>query len=177
MQYYEVTWRDDGDSHAAVPRGHDRATANRISKPGLIEPFPELEWEWNSPDHPPGDIVMAVDGVRLVSPLVKAIFESHRSSDDVIQWLPATIVDASNARLPYWTPHFPVHHDLLDAENSAFAPSGRVIRYSFARDKLATHAVTVRPGSFFSFILAHQVVAALDEAGATGYMVMRAPVS
>jgi hypothetical protein len=176
--YYEVSWRDSGDgTRVARPIDHDRSVARRLLLPGFVKPEPDLTWTWQNAEHRPDDIAAAVDGVRLVSPLVRQIFDEHRTPNDIIQWIPGTVIDSSGIRLPYWVPHFPVHEDLIDAAHTTFGPGEVPIRYSLSLKKLAPHAVTIISGRPLGFVLSQPVVDALRAADAKGIRIMAAPVS
>ena len=172
VAYWEAGWRDYGDAQrVARPNGHSNRLTHMLAKGGIVD-VPEIRWTWSSTEHLPGDMICSTDGLRVVSPLVRQILDEHRTVKDDVQWLPGAIELATGETLPYWVPHFPVHHDFLDRENSTFGPSGIPIRYSLSAEKLSEHAVTIMPGDIVGpIILARAVVESLAEAGTTGFRV------
>lgn len=171
-EHAEITpaHRPGGDCMAVRPT-HAEGVGRRLRAGGYIEEPPELGWSWSSPK-PVGDLVLTVDGIRLVSPRMREVFDAHLGPADEIQWLPATVTLADGTRSPSWVPHFPVHHNLLDREHSTFGPSGLPILYVLSRSKLAGHAVTVLPNHPLSTIVSTTVVDALTAIDAIGVDVM-----
>lgn len=177
-EYFELSELGSSDaSRVAKPISHDWTVQHRLEAPGRLTDPPELTWAWQSSRHPPTDMVFTVDGVRLISPLVRQIFDDHLGADDDIQWLPGTVVTPDGERLPHWVPHFPVHHDLLDAGRTSYGPSGLPIRYVLSADRLHGHGVTVIAGSSVTYVVSRPVADALRAAGATGIRITPAPLS
>jgi hypothetical protein len=169
--HVEVTTMGVGDpTHGATP-AHSRAVVRSVRSTGRIDELPDMRWEWVSPD-PLDDLVNAYDGIRLVSPRVREIYDAMLGPDDEIQWLPGTVTHPDGTEHGYWVPHFPVHHDLLDHELSTFGPSGLPILEVYSAAKLAGHAVTAQPGRSLTTILSSDVADALAAAGVTGGAVM-----
>jgi len=176
--YFEVTWKSTGDaSRVADPVNHDFDFSRRLRRPGRLTEIPDLRWTWPNSEHPPGDIVVAVDGERVVSQRMKDILESHQTVDDEIQWLPGTVIGPNGIEQPHWVPHFPQQLDLYDHEHSTFGPNGLPIRYVLSASKLASHAVTIMGAKAMTFVLAERVVDDLKHAGCTGLMYMKLRVA
>lgn len=132
------------------------------------------EWPLIRYVHPrdqPVDWLFAADGLRVVSPRLRDIFDRHLGPDDEIQWLAAEVVTASGCALPYWVPHFPKHADLLDLGKSDFGPSGLPIRMVLSSRKLERHAVTIAPQSSLSIIISEKIFAAMRRQCISGYEV------
>jgi hypothetical protein len=170
--HVEITTMGVGDpTHGAKPVAHSRAVVRSMRAIGRLNEIPELRWEWLSPD-PLDDLVNALDGIRLVNPRVRDLYDAMLGPDDEIQWLPGTVSHPDGTEHRYWVPHFPVHHDLLDHELSTFGPSGLPIVGVFSADKLAGHAVTAQPRRSLTTILSSDVADALAQLGATGFASM-----
>ena len=177
LNYFEVTWDPDaGDAiQLARPLGHSREFSDRSIRPGIVDDPPDLTWTWASRDHPPGDFVPELRGLRLVSPKVKEIFDAHRTPADALQWIQGTIIGPDGSELPHWVAHFPEHYDFLDHDRSTFGPSGLPVLRVLSAAKLAPHAVTLMSRLSFTFLLAERVVDDLQSAGCQGLLYM--PVS
>jgi hypothetical protein len=126
----------------AEPDGHDLDLARRLSQPGRLEDVTTPRWRWASTTHEPPDVVWTVDTVRLVSQRVRDVLSAHLGPKDEIQWLAGTLVHGAS-EITYWTPHLPVHHDVLDEALTDRDPRlGTPGRYVYSPDKLAGHEVT-----------------------------------
>ena len=143
-QWYELSADASADaSLAAEPDGHDLELSRRLSESGWIDDAVVRAWRWLSTTRPPFDLVFTVDAVRLVSPRVRDVLESHLGPKDEVQWLPGTLRHGDGEGLTYWTPHFPVHHDVLDEEITERDPRlGTPGRYFYSPAKLAGHGMT-----------------------------------
>jgi len=176
--YFEVTTDDDyAPPGLARPVNHDFSFSRLTREAGRMTNVPDLRWSWPHRTHRPGDIVGVSDGVRVISPVMKDILDSHRTSEDEIQWVPATVVDPEGRALPHWVPHFPQQLDLYDHEQSTFGPNGLPIRYVLSASKLASHAVTIMGAKAMTFVLAERVVDDLKNAGCIGLMYMKLPIA
>lgn len=120
--YVEITAKDWADADRVAIGVHPRRTSYRLDDEGHLDDAPQLGWTWASAE-PVDDLVPTADGIRLVSPRVRDVFDAHLGPDDQIQWLPGTITRTDGTALRYWVPHFPVHHDLLNHEFSTFGPA------------------------------------------------------
>ena len=170
--YFEVTWQSTGDAtRVASPVDQDRSLVHRFRRPGTIDDQLDLLWQWPNEAHLPTDIVVVANGIRVVSPRLRQIFDEHATATDIIQWFPATVVLPSGQRLPHWVPHFPQPDDLVDPDHSTFGPGGLPIRYALSREKLRTHAVTVRPNTVDIYIVSQLVAEAIQIANLQGVQV------
>ena len=143
-QWYELSPEATEDiSHVAEPVAHDDAVARRLRRAGRLDEPPILKWRWRGDTSGPGDVVWTLDGIRLISPRVREILDSHLGPADEIQWLPGVILGAGGSELDYWTPHLPVHHDVLDEDLTDRSPRmGTPGRYVYSSTKLEGHSVT-----------------------------------
>ncbi|WP_028048359.1 hypothetical protein [Cellulomonas sp. URHD0024] len=171
VEIHATDWSDAG--RVAMPV-HPYATTRRLRADGHKDEPSELGWTWASPE-PVDDLVPTADGIRLVSPRLREIFDAHLGPDDEIQWLPGTVTLPDGTALPHWSPHFPVH-DLLNHELSTFGPSGLPIVYVLSRAKLAGHAVTALPGNPLTTIISATVADALLALDLVGVDFMNVPI-
>lgn len=170
--HFEITTTGVGKAtHIARPT-HSRDLIYALYDGGHLDEPPVLGWRWESSD-PVDDLVFTTDGVRLVSPRVREIYDARLGPDDEIQWLRGVVTHPDEGDLGYWVPHFPVHYDLLDHDLSSFGPSGLPMQYVFSAAKLAGHAVTAQPRRSLTTILSRAVVDALAAEGVTGGSIMR----
>lgn len=158
--YVEIHATDWSDADRVAMCVHPRRTSYRLDAEGLLNDLPKLEWTWASPE-PVDDLVPTADGMRLVSPRMREVFDAHLGPDDEIQWFPGKVFLADGATLPYCVPHFPVHHDLLNNELSTFGPSGLPILEVFSHAKLAGHAVTAQPNRSLTIVVSATVADSL----------------
>ncbi len=125
-----------------------------------MDTVPELRW------YAEGgvalDWTMTINGMRVVSDRMKSILASQAGPRDEIQWLPVTVTTTDGADHPYWIPHFPVWHDVLDRENTTFGPSGSPIKYVLSLSKLDGLNV------FISFITTYPIIVRDHVREATG---------
>lgn len=142
---------------------------------GPVENAPELTWQWTRPQPPP-DWVATIDSVRLVSPVVRRVFDEHAGPADEFQWLPATVTTSTGESLPYWVLHFPTWFDVLDEAHSNWGPSGLPMRWVLSRAKLEDHHVVTVPRLIELVIVTEPVLDALQQAGVTGYVADRARI-
>ncbi|WP_426561939.1 hypothetical protein ACPPVT_16000 [Angustibacter sp. McL0619] len=140
---------------------------------GLVEDPPQLSWQFDRAD-PPG-VVWTDWAVRLVSPAVKQILSAHAGPRDVIQWMPAALTDASGREAEYWTPHFPVWHDVLHEELTEIGSSGLPMRWVLDRSKLDGLAVFIVPRMTSHVVVRQDVADLLSAARVGGYSEQRAP--
>jgi hypothetical protein len=143
-QWYELSAEASKDaSLIAEPEGHDHELSRRLSEPGRIDETDVPAWRWLSTTRKPFDLIWTVDTVRLVSPRVRDVLESHLGPKDEVQWLPGTLRHGDGEGVTYWTPHFPVHHDVLDEEiTERDSRHGTPGRYFYSPAKLAGHGMT-----------------------------------
>lgn len=143
-QWYELSAEASNDaSLIAEPEGHDHERSRRLSEPGRIDDTDVPTWRWLSTTRDPFDLVWTVDTVRLVSPRVRDVLEARLGPKDEVQWLPGVLRHGGGEPLTYWTPHFPVHHDVLDEELTERDPRlGTPGRYFYSPAKLAGHGMT-----------------------------------
>jgi len=143
-EWYELSAdAADDASLGAEPDDHDLELMRRLRQTGRIEDAGVPAWRWLSTTRLPFDLVFTFDAVRLVSPRVRDILDSHLGPKDEVQWLPGTLKHGEGEELTYWTPHFPVHHDVLDEELTDRDPRlGTPGRYFYSPAKLAGHAMT-----------------------------------
>ena len=173
-KYFEATWLPE---QGIARYRHERTLRYRFNKRGPLDPEPILSWDWQDEVRQPGDFVCTVDVVRLVSPLVREIFDGLKTEHDDIQWIPGTLALPSGEELEYWVPHFPSPDDILDMEHTNFGPSGLPIRYVFSYARLVPHAITKSASSSSTVVLSEPVVNALRAAGTRNIMYMPAPVN
>ncbi|MBW0254045.1 hypothetical protein [Cellulomonas sp. PS-H5] len=143
-QWYELSAdASDDASLGAEPDGHGDELARRLRGPGRIDGAGVPKWRWLSTTREPFDLVFTMDSVRLVSPRVRDVLDAHLGPKDEVQWLPGTLKHGEGKELTYWTPHFPVHHDVLDEELTERSPRhGTPGRYFYSPAKLAGHGMT-----------------------------------
>lgn len=125
---------------------------------------PAPDWLWGVPRTP------------LLSGAFKDILESHRSDQDEIQWLPATVLDTTVTETR-WIPHFPGARDILDPELTDWGPSGLPIRWALSRAKMQGVGVTVRPHTCGDLIVDASIMKALRRAKLTGFRSMKARIT
>ena len=185
-----------GDATRIVRRPRDDRVDRLFSEAGRIDPgdLPELQWQWLSAEWPVPDIPVPVDALRVVRPAVREILDAHRGPADDVQWLPASILDASGRRLEAWVLHLPTHVDLLHEDATTWGPSHSPIRYVYDSAKLSGHTMTVysRPArtlrrggqvihvssriSSSPLVIAEAVADELRRANVTGARLTPAPV-
>lgn len=144
VTYWELSPETTGDASRVARGQHDHAVARRLLRAGWIphEELPELVWLWEQERAPAPDVPFTVDGVRLVSPTVRAILDAWLQPRDVVQWLPAVILDGIRGRREAWVLHLPAHEDLLDVDATTWGPRHSPIRYVYSRAKLSGHGLT-----------------------------------
>lgn len=142
---------------------------------GLIEEWPERRYRI---DGEFADLQPEIRALKLCSPELRRVLDSHRSPADSLQWLPATVESMSGEQRPYWVLHFPEFPDVLDVEKSTFEEyEGERFYDSAVLDlrKAARHSVMPSPERFATaFMIAEPVMRALVEAGLSGLTFDRA---
>ncbi|GAA3614125.1 hypothetical protein GCM10022223_32960 [Kineosporia mesophila] len=170
--FYEITTELTGQ-YLMPPKGPpgsqdpDRFVYRLMFEPGRIENVPALQYD--APDNVLPDWPAAVNGLRLVSPRCRQILQDQAGPNDDIQWLPVTVTTPDGQQHPYWAPHFPVWHDILDEEHTNIGPSGIPIRWVIATRKLEGHNIFTVPQVSRSTLMRASVLNAMKEAGITGY--------
>lgn len=148
---------------------HDAFSHRLQFQPGRVEAWPDLRWSVRTELGP--DWVWTVDAIRLVSPTVRAVIEAEAGPRDDIQWLPATVVSARGTEQPYWVPHFPTWHDVLDHELTTWDPNQMPIRWVLSASKVVGLSVFVIPRSSLRVVASDAVVRALQHTRASGFSV------
>lgn len=139
-----------------------------------MDDVPELHWYAESAWVL--DWTMTINAMRVVSARMKDILDTHAGPRDEIPWLPATVTTTDGTDHPYWVPHFPVWHDVLDQEHTTFGPNGSPIKAVLALSKLDGLNVFISHRTTYPMIVRDTIRAALQTARITGCLVQPARI-
>jgi len=163
--WYELRPKDD---RLVMALGeHGRFNYRLKYERGRVTEWPDLRW--SSDEAVPRDWPWPVDSFRLVSPRVREVFEENGGPRDDIQWIPGMVVTNDGVEHPYWVPHFPTWHDVLDEDETTWGPSGLPMRWVLSCGKLDGLSVFIVPGLRDLVIVSPAVLEDLQRIGATGY--------
>jgi len=96
------------------------------------------------------DYQFVLHGFRLCSQRMKDLFETHKSPDDKIQWLDATVTWNGETR-PYYVLHFYEDTDVVDPVLSQWNPKTKTydaIPRIYIREKIGDHNIFALPHDY-----------------------------
>jgi|GEM_PF-5961141 len=116
------------------------------------------------------DYQAVLHGFRLCSQRMKDIFEEHKSPDDKIQWLDATVTWNGETR-PYYLLHFYEDIDILDPVLSKWNPETKkydALHMVYVREKIVNHNIFSYPGSIVGLTVREFIVKEIKRQKMTG---------
>jgi hypothetical protein len=164
-RYSTLLWSDRAD--APVARGdYDTARFALLAELGHIS-------DWSPPslavDGTPTDYLANELGIRLCSAKLRDLIESARAEADELQWLDAVVHDDSGSHISYFVPHFPSALDVLDPDETLFAPDGStVVRPAISLARADSHVVFSYSPFGVAMVVAAELRRAIVAAGCTG---------
>ncbi|MEA4944640.1 MAG: hypothetical protein VB080_09420 [Propionicimonas sp.] len=174
--YYLVMPRDGFGTAAPIDQATDQAATElerRLGEPGTITGCRQLTWI-RTDDRPAPNWQWGLGYVPLLSTSFRDILDTHKSRQDAIQWLPATLALTDGSIQERWIPHFTVQHDVLDTAATTWGPSGLPLLWFLDPTKLDGLNILMIPGMTGDLIVNAETMRALRRAKMTGHQVLRA---
>lgn len=137
---------------------------------GLIAwPIPDFHQDAGKWPGPLGDYVGNDLGRRLCSTRLRELLERLKADGDVVQWIPARVIDADGVRGEYYFLHFPQPLDVLDRDKSVFDDeAGVLIKPYLSISKIGDHRLFTLAGLEVATIVSESIKQSLQREAIEG---------
>lgn len=106
--------------------------------------------------------------VFLASERLREVVDAHKSPKDVVQWIPARVIDGKQ-RVPYYVLHFPERPPVLHLERTLWSEPGHFIKPVLDWELVKDRCVfALSPDSDLWIAFRDDLLAAIRAAGCTG---------